>query len=132
MNGEADRLSPNLRSADRSLLTGRAMVHLAVHNRLGKCGNLDRVGNSGSEGCTRNEVPHSSHTRNGLLHRIGANKSMIHIVDSINPICYSDESGAGHFCPSLAVARKFRLCLHPRGMLRVQSLHLPRKGLGSA
>ena len=30
-----------------------------------------------------------------------------------------------HFCVALMVAHKFRLCLHPRGMLRVQSLHLP-------
>lgn len=27
------------------------------------------------------------------------------------------------------VTHKFRLCLHPHGMLRVQSLHLPIKGL---
>ena len=31
-----------------------------------------------------------------------------------------------HFCVALAITRKFRLCLHPRGMLRVQSLHLPQ------
>lgn len=30
-----------------------------------------------------------------------------------------------HFCAALAVTCKVRLCLHPRGMLRVQSLHLP-------
>lgn len=30
-----------------------------------------------------------------------------------------------HFCSPLAVTRKFRLCLQPRGLLRVQSLHLP-------
>ena len=34
-----------------------------------------------------------------------------------------------HFCAALTVTRKFRLCLHPRGMLRVQSLHLPKRGL---
>ena len=33
--------------------------------------------------------------------------------------------GIGHFCLSLTVACEFRLCLHPGGMLRVQSLHLP-------
>ena len=30
-----------------------------------------------------------------------------------------------HFCVALMVTHKFRLCLHPHGMLRVQSLHLP-------
>ena len=34
-----------------------------------------------------------------------------------------------HFCAALMVTHKFRLCLHPRGMLRVQSLHLPMQGL---
>lgn len=34
-----------------------------------------------------------------------------------------------HFCAALMVTHKFRLCLHPRGMLRVQSLHLPIQGL---
>ena len=35
-----------------------------------------------------------------------------------------------HFCIALTVTRKFRLCLHPHRMLRVQSLHLPlHKGL---
>ena len=36
-------------------------------------------------------------------------------------------AGAGRFRLPLAVTRKFRLCLHPSGMLRVQSLHLPSK-----
>lgn len=40
-------------------------------------------------------------------------------------ICCSAEAGDGHFCRPLMVAHEFRLCLHPRGMLRVQSLHLP-------
>lgn len=44
-------------------------------------------------------------------------------------ICCSAEAGNGHFCRPLMVAHEFRLCLHPRGMLRVQSLHLPIKGL---
>ena len=45
---------------------------------------------------------------------------------------YHENVGAGHFCPPLTVAREFRLCLRPGGTLRVQSLHLPRTGLGSA
>lgn len=44
-------------------------------------------------------------------------------------ICCSAEAGNGHFCRPLMVAHEFRLCLHPRGMLRVQSLHLPIEGL---
>ena len=32
-----------------------------------------------------------------------------------------------HFCVALTVTRKFRLCLQPRGLLRVQSLHLPQR-----
>ena len=49
------------------------------------------------------------------------------------PYCYSAKLARnGHFCRSLMVAHEFRLCLHPGGMLRVQSLHLPRQGLGSA
>ena len=39
--------------------------------------------------------------------------------------CYSAEAGLHHFCAALAVACKFRLCLQPGGLLRVQSLHLP-------
>ncbi len=49
--------------------------------------------------------------------------------NSSNPICYTTAVGAGHFCPPLTVTRKFRLCIHPVGMLRVQSLHLPIEGL---
>lgn len=40
--------------------------------------------------------------------------------------------GLRHFCVALTVAREFRLCLQPRGLLRVQSLHLPHQRLGSA
>lgn len=47
-------------------------------------------------------------------------------------VCYSASAGLHHFCAALMVAHKLRLCLHPRGMLRVQSLHLPLRGLGSA
>ena len=32
-----------------------------------------------------------------------------------------------HFCAALTVTRKFRLCLQPHGLLRVQSLHLPSR-----
>ena len=46
--------------------------------------------------------------------------------------CCSALAWLCHFCIALTVARKVRLCLHPRRMLRVQSLHLPVIGLGSA
>lgn len=43
--------------------------------------------------------------------------------------CYFEKRRLHHFCVALTVARKFRLCLQPRGLLRVQSLHLPISGL---
>jgi len=46
--------------------------------------------------------------------------------------CYFVKRRLHHFCVALTVTRKFRLCLQPHGLLRVQSLHLPIAGLGSA
>ena len=43
--------------------------------------------------------------------------------------CYFEKRRLHHFCVALTVTRKFRLCLQPRGLLRVQSLHLPMLGL---
>ena len=42
----------------------------------------------------------------------------------VNQICYTIW-WSHHFCVTLTVTRKFRLCLQPHGLLRVQSLHLP-------
>ncbi len=112
------RLPPNLRSTDRPLLAGRAMIHLAINGNefAGAMGDADdgilvyRPGfGSGNERSSQTVI------------------ASIHFFNR-HPNCYSDESGTGHFCPPLAVTREIRLCLHPRGTLRVQSLHLPRWG----
>lgn len=115
------RFSPNLRSTDRALLPGRAIIHLGIikfgsfgktSKSFSQCGRNSNLGHSGNSGC---------------FDRL---TSFCHVFsDSCHPVCYSTNVGAGHFCPPLAVTRKARLCLHPRGMLRVQSLHLPWWGL---
>ena len=58
--------------------------------------------------------------------------SSLSILSPAVQIVTTPVARASHFCLPLTVAREFRLCLHPHGMLRVQSLHLPHKGLGSA
>ena len=63
--------------------------------------------------------------QSGVLHSFDG------FVCSFNPCCYSAEAGRGHFCRTLTVIRKIRLCLHPVSGPRVQSLHLPNR-LGSA
>ena len=47
------------------------------------------------------------------------------INNHIRSFCYATLWRPHHFCAALTVTRKFRLCLQPRGLLRVQSLHLP-------
>ena len=58
--------------------------------------------------------------------------SSLSILSPAVQIVTTPVARASHFCLPLTVAREFRLCLHPHGMLRVQSLHLPHTGLGSA
>ncbi len=114
------KFSPNLRSTDRALLPGRAMIHLGIIEFL--CGKAlksrcksRRYSNlrCACESCCADCFSCFAHR----------------FCNTIHPGCYSTTVGAGHFCPPLTVTRKIRLCLHPGGMLRVQSLHLPWWGL---
>lgn len=105
--------SPSLRSARRPFPGGGATVHLV----LASSGSV-RSGKRGGSGGAKHGVKNRGNLRSGV-HRGHA---------LINPSCYSACAGTGRFRPSLTVARKFRLCLRPRGTLRVQSLRLPRFG----
>ncbi len=116
---------PNLRSTGRPLLVGRAMIHLlniftmSNHGGCKRGGCYELGGNAGSS---------SGQDRSG---RGQIRNSVSHVVGSINPkLLLRLSAWNGHFCRSLMVTHEFRLCLHPGGMLRVQSLHLPhRRGL---
>lgn len=73
-------------------------------------------------------------TETELVHDAGAGANgNLSVFVYRHPVCCSAFlAWTGHFCRSLIVTHEFRLCLHPGGMLRVQSLHLPLWGLGSA
>lgn len=114
------RLPPNLRSADRSLLTGRAMIHLGIDDITAGIDSSDACSSVLAEG-----QPRFSRLQEPRDYSVMAS---VHFFNR-HPTCYSEYSGTGHFCPPLAVTREVRPCLHPRGTLRVQSLHLPRWGL---
>lgn len=81
------RLPPNLRSTDRALLSGRAIIHL-----LGiEC--CREFGNAGIAREFANSAIHSSYDRRHLGH--GIHK----FIDSINPVCCSG-FGDGSFLPA--------------------------------
>ncbi len=107
------------------MLDGGAIVHLVIECR--SCGGKDARGISD---CVERA---SELGRKSAVARSHLNQSVHPVVGLRHPnLLLRFSAWAGHFRPPLTVARKFRLCLHPRGMLRVQSLHLPREGLGSA
>ena len=114
----ADRLPPNLR---RSILT-----------IAGQWGNIIYPQRISESSCALNACD----ARFAVKVAEGAANATVfleHRVDSVNPsLLLRHSTGDGHFCRPLMVAHEFRLCLHPGGMLRVQSLHLPQEGLGSA
>lgn len=99
----------------RPLLGGRAMIHLVLHHIK------DALSVRTAETVT-------------VLarHAVGKAETADFTLDRHPNLLLCLSAGAGRFRPPLTVARKFRLCLHPDGVLRVQSLHLPREGLGSA
>lgn len=85
-----DRVSPNLRSTDRPLLDGRAMIHLGF-----KSGYCDGSGYAGyvAEGCgTEVSGRHSEIGKLGtevLISLVGLAQHSVHIFADRHPICYS-------------------------------------------
>lgn len=109
----------------RPLLGGRAMIHLI----------LKRTESGSQRAQLSTDVSASiAHSAVAALanHMLSLVKFAGFTFDRHPNLLLRLSAWAGRFRPPLTVARKFRLCLHPGGVLRVQSLHLPRERLGSA
>lgn len=84
------RVSPNLRSANRPLLDGRAIIHLAI-----ECRNCDGSGyvscvteNCGTE--LRGKRPKIGNLRTiGLSELVCFAQYIVHVIVNRHPICYS-------------------------------------------